>query len=114
MLIISIILFLIAAGFGLVVLTSILQNKPTPKCFVYTHGGVAAIALLMVIYYVFEHPDHAPIASLVLFLIAAAGGFTLFFIDFKGKKIPKWLALVHPVIAVCGVLALAVFILGQV
>ncbi len=114
MLLTAIILFLIAAGFGAVVLVSILQDKPTPKLFVYTHGSIAAIALLIVIYYVLEHLDHAPITSLILFLIAAVGGFSLFFIDFKGKKIPKWLALVHPLIAICGVLALAVFVLSYV
>ncbi len=114
MLLIAVILFLIAAGFGAVVLLSILQDKPTPKRFVYTHGSIAAIALLIVIYYVLVHPTNAPIASLVLFLIAAAGGFTLFFIDMTGKRIPKWLALLHPLIAIIAVLALVIFILGEI
>lgn len=113
MLLIAIILFLIAAGFGAVVLFSILQNKPTPKPIVYTHGAFAAIALLLVIYYVFIHPTHAPVISLVIFLIAALGGFTMFFIDWKGKPIPKWLALLHPLVAVVAVLALVVFVLSQ-
>jgi len=68
----------------------------------------------MVLYFVFEHPTKAPITSLVLFLIAALGGFTMFFIDLKGKPIPKWLALLHPLIAVIAVLSLVVFILNQV
>lgn len=113
MLLIAIILFLIAAVFGAIVLTSILQDKPTPKKFVYTHGSIAAIALVMIIYYVFTHPVHAPVTSLILFLIAAAGGFTMFFIDMQSKPVPKWIALLHPLIAVIAVLALAVFILKQ-
>jgi len=112
MLLTAVILFLIAAGFGAVVLFSILQDKPTPKKFVYTHGSIAVIALLMVLYYAFMHPDHVPLASIVLFLIAAAGGITMFFIDMPGRPVPKWLALLHPVIAIAAVLALVVFILG--
>jgi hypothetical protein len=113
MLLIAVVLFLIAAGFGAMVLFSILQDKPTPKKFVYTHGIIAASALLLVLYYTLMHPSHAPITSLVLFLIAAAGGFTMFYIDLSGKPVPKWLALLHPLIAVIAVLALVVFILGQ-
>lgn len=89
MLLIAVILFLIAAGFGAVVLYSILQDKLTPKKFVYTHGSIAAVALVIVIYYVFTHPVHAPITSLILFLIAAAGGITMFFIGIQGKPVPK-------------------------
>lgn len=113
MLLIAVILFLVAAGFGAVVLYSVLQDKPTPKKFVYTHGSIAAVALAMVIYYVLIHPVHAPVTSLVLFLIAAAGGFTMFFIDIQGKPVPKWIALLHPLIAVIAVLSLVIFILGQ-
>ena len=114
MLLIAIILFLIAAGFGAVVLFNILQDKPTPKPFVYTHGTIAAIALLMVIYYVYTHPTHAPLTSLVIFLIAALGGFTMFFIDMKKKPVPKALALLHPLLALIALLALVVFVLSQV
>src|SRR5260370_26487610 len=105
MILIVIILFLITAGFA-VVLFNILQDKPTPKPFVYTLGTIAALVLLTLIYFVYEHPDHAPITSLVLFLVAALGSFTMFFLDVKGKHIPKWLALIQPLIAIIGVLSL--------
>ncbi len=114
MLIIAIILFLIAAGFGLVVLVSILQDKSTPKAFVFTHGAFAVTALLIVIYYTLMHLNSAPTVSLIIFVIAALGGLTLFVLDMMGKKLPKSLALLHPIIAVIAVLTLAIFVLTHI
>jgi len=111
MLLIAIILFLIAAGFGFVVLVSILQDKPTPKVFVYTHGSLAVLALLIVGYYIFKHPSQAPLTSFILFLIAALGGIIMFFIDMKGKPVPKWLALIHPLVGLVALLILVIFLL---
>lgn len=111
-LLIAILFFLIAAGLGLVVLMSILQNTPTPKVFVYTHGGFALLGLGIIVYYTIIHTRHAPLTSLILFLIAALGGLILFVIDMQGKSIPKWLALIHPVMALIALLALVIFLLS--
>ncbi len=110
----SISLFIIAAGFGLVVLTSILQNKPTPKFFVYAHGAIAGLALLILLYYMATHPSNSPIVSLLFFLVAAFGGFIMYFIDIQGKPVPKWLALIHPVIALVALFSLGIFAISVV
>ena len=101
MLIAAIILFIIAAIFGLIVLTAILKDKPTPKAAVITHGPIAAIALIIVIIYaVMGHMHPLLITSIVLFVLAALGGLTLFTIDMRKKPIPKLLAVLHPILAV--------------
>jgi len=111
MLITAIVLFALAAVFGLVALTAILKNKPTPKPAVFIHGGLAAVALLLVIFFVTGSAGPSPIASLVLFVVAALGGFALFAIDMQKKPVPKFLALVHPVIAAIALVLLIVFAL---
>lgn len=114
MLYLAIGLFVLAAVFGLIVLTAILRNRPTPKPVVFIHGGVATIALLIVIFFIAQHQGSGPIASLVLFVVAALGGFTLFMIDMKQKPVPKWLAILHPLIAVSGLIALILFVMKSI
>ena len=103
-------LFVLAAIFGAVALIAILKNKPTPKPAVFIHGGVAAIALLLVILSVAGSTGPSPIVSLALFIIAALGGFTLFAIDIQKKPVPKLLALVHPLVAAVGLVLLILFV----
>lgn len=112
MLITAIILFLVAAVFGLIVLTSILKNQPTPKPVVFTHGPIAAIALIIVIIYsVMGHMEPLLITSIVLFVLAALGGLTLFTIDIAGKPIPKLIAVIHPIVAVIALITLIIYML---
>jgi len=111
MLITAIVVFALAAVFGLVALTAILKNKPTPKPAVFIHGGLAAVALLLVIFFVTGSAGPSPIVSLVLFIVAALGGFALFAIDMQKKPVPKLLALAHPVIAAIALVLLIVFVL---
>src|SRR5438552_322639 len=47
---IAIVLFIIAAMFGLVILTAILRDRPTPKPFVIIHGPLAATAIVLFIF----------------------------------------------------------------
>jgi len=42
------------------------------------------------------------VESLVLFVLAASGGFLMGFRDLLGKKVPKWLALGHGFLAITG------------
>ncbi|MEO8400341.1 MAG: hypothetical protein ABI597_00920 [Gammaproteobacteria bacterium] len=110
MLYLAIALFVLAAVFGLVLLTAILRNRPTPKPVVFIHGTVAVIALLIVITYIAQNQGSGPILSLVLFILAALGGITLFTIDMQNKPIPKWIAIVHPLVAASGLIALIFFV----
>lgn len=111
MLKLAIALFVLAAVFGLIVLTAILRNKPTPKPVVFIHGGVAATALLIVIFAAVSSPSAAPLVSIVLFILAALGGFYLFATDMRGKAIPKWVALIHPLVAAAGLISLIYFVM---
>lgn len=112
MLITAIILFIIAAIFGLIVLTAILKDKPTPKPAVFTHGPIAAIALIIVIIYaVMGHMQPLLLTSIILFVLAALGGLTLFTIDMRKKPIPKLLAVLHPILAIIALITLIVYVL---
>lgn len=101
--------FVVAAVFGLVNLIAILQNKPTPKVSVFLHGGIAAVGLLMVVVYVLKHTGSL-MASLTAFVVAALGGFILFGIDMSKKPVPKWLAIIHPLVAAVGLVLLIMFV----
>lgn len=110
MLSVAIILFIIAAVFGLIILTSILKDRPTPKPIVFIHGPVAAVALILVIIYaIMQGASPLLITSIVLFIIAALGGLTLFTIDMSKRPIPKLLATLHPVIAAAGLIVLIIY-----
>lgn len=100
--------FSIAAILGLILLSFVLKGKNTPKGLVFTHGPLAALALILLIVYALGNSP-APIASIVLFIIAALGGFVLVYHDFMGKVIPKWLAVVHGLTAVTGFIFLLAF-----
>lgn len=114
MLIMAIVLFIIAAIFGLTVLTAILKNQPTPKSYVFTHGPIAATALIIVIIYaMMGHMHPLLITSIVLFILAALGGLTLFTIDMRKRPIPKFLAVLHPILAVTALVTLIIYVLQQ-
>lgn len=108
----AIILFALAAMFGLVLLISILQDIPTPKPSVFIHGGLAILGLgLVTAYVIIQGYSSALITALVLLIIAASGGLFLFARDMRNKSIPKWLALLHPLIAFAGLIALIICLL---
>jgi hypothetical protein len=109
MLNISIFLFALAAVLGLIVLLSLLKKKETPKPVVYAHGLAAAIALVLLIIYGVQNPDHFPRLSIILFALAAIGGFYLFFNDMQKKPGPVAVAIVHALAAVAGFVILLLF-----
>jgi len=109
MLITSIIIFAIAAVLGLIIITALLKDKPTPKPVVFTHGILAATALVILVVFTVNNPAHSPVLSLVLFVVAALGGFVLFARDMSKKPGPKALAVIHALAAVVGFLILLAF-----
>lgn len=109
---VAIALFILGAIFGLIVLTSILRNQSTPKPMVLFHGLFVATGLVLVlITFLSGHSDKLLGISLGLLLIAALGGFTLLFNDLSKKPIPKWLAVLHPILAASGLVVLIVYAL---
>lgn len=108
----TIAIFAIAAIMGMVLLSHVLKSKPTPKGVMIVHGLFAATGLVLLISYVFgDQPG--PMESLVLFVIAALGGFIMVARDLTGKTIPKWLAVAHGLLAVRGFIALIFYTLNK-
>lgn len=100
--------FALAAILGMILLSFILREKETPKGVAIGHGLLAATALVLLIVYTTDHSPR-PIESLVLFIVAATGGFIVFARDIANKPVPKWLAVAHGLIAVSGFVFLLVF-----
>jgi hypothetical protein len=101
-----ILLFAVAAMFGIVLIIPVLQGKTPPRALVFTHGGVAALALVMLLLRYFNEPGTVPQWSVILFVIAAVGGFVLLASDLRKNTVPKSLALVHASAAVVAFLIL--------
>jgi predicted tellurium resistance membrane protein TerC len=109
MLVVNIIIFAIAAIFGLLNLIAILSDKTTSKPVVYTHGIFAAVGLILLIIFVINAAGNSPILSLVLFIIVALVGFFLFARDLSHKPGPKAVALIHGIVAVIAFIILIIF-----
>jgi len=101
-----VLLFAVAAVFGVSLIIPVLQGKTPARRLVFAHGGIAAIALVMLLLQFFNNPGTVPQWSLILFVVAALGGFVLFANDLRKKVIPKPLALVHAAAAVVAFLIL--------
>lgn len=109
MLIWGIILFLLTALFGLIIVSAVFKNKPTPKPAVLIHGVLAFISILVLAGYLAAgHVNTLLITSLVLFVLAALGGLTMLSVDLKNKPIPKLFAVVHPIVAIAGIVVLVI------
>ncbi len=106
----AIALFSLAAILGMILISYVLRGKPTPKGIVLMHGPIAAIGLFLLFSYAF-YDSPKPIASLILFTIASLGGFVLLYHDLTGKVLPKWLAILHGLIAITGFAFLLIYVI---
>lgn len=103
-------LFALGAILGIYLLSFVLRKKMTSKIVAAIHGIIVATSLVMLIYYAFIHGPGL-VASIVLFVIAALGGITLMIFDITGKTFPRWLAVVHGLVAVSGFIFLLAYAL---
>lgn len=110
MLYVTIVLFAISAILGLIILSRWLTHKDASKSVIYSHGIVAATALVLLIIYAVQTPLNYPKVSLILFIIAAIGGLYMFFNDLRKKNSPMALAFIHALLAVGGFILLLVFV----
>jgi|GEM_PF-950252 len=108
MLITTIILFAIAAILGTILFSRLMQNRETPKPVVYMHGLVAAIGLILLIIVYANSGNSTLLTSLLIFIVAALGGFVMFGRDMAGRSIQKWLPMVHALAAVTAFVILLV------
>ncbi|MFL5765924.1 MAG: hypothetical protein ACJ77K_18405 [Bacteroidia bacterium] len=93
-------LFALGALVGMYLLALVLQKKETPKFVAFIHGAFVVAALILLITYSLQNPGLRE--AIVLFVIAAIGGLVLIIRDVTAKPIPRWLAVVHGLIAVSG------------
>ncbi|MFL5764686.1 MAG: hypothetical protein ACJ77K_12145 [Bacteroidia bacterium] len=106
----AIALFALSAVLGLAILIRWLNKKDASRGVVYSHGIVAAIGLVLLVIYAVQNPSNFPKASLILFTVAALGGFYLFFNDLRKKPGPLAVAFIHALLAVGGFLGLLFFV----
>ncbi|HEY4158112.1 MAG TPA: hypothetical protein VGM29_08440 [Polyangiaceae bacterium] len=109
------VLFGIAALGGIVMAIMRFSGKPVPPMpLALLHGALAAIALVLLIMAVANAAggSHTSLVALVLFLVAALGGFVLFTQHLRKGPLSIPLMVIHAVVAVAGFLTLLVAALG--
>ncbi len=95
-----------------ILITKVLKDEEPPKAVVYSHGGAASLALVLLIIAYLNQGDSLMMTSLLVFIVAALGGFVMFGRDVAQKPIPKWLAVVHALAAVTAFVLLLVAVFG--
>jgi hypothetical protein len=106
MLYLTIALFALTAALGVFNLKYWMTETRPPRGIVYAHGVFGASALVLLLVQAMSGPGAGLRTSLVVFIIAALGGFFLFARDLQGKIGPGWLAMVHGLVAVTGFILL--------
>ena len=116
MLVYSVILFAVAALFGLYLIARIFGGQLPPWLPVILHGLFAASGLLILLYaaFVAGPAPTAVIVAAVLLLIAALGGFTLLSFQLRRQVPPKPMAAIHALGAVAGFLTLCGSVFGVI
>ena len=111
MLYLTICLFTIAAVIGVVILKNWLTAGTTSRTVIYGHGIFAALGLGLLVMLIVNNPGAGYRNALVFFILAAFGGFYMFFRELKGKFSPTWLAIVHALLAVAGFVILLLMVI---
>jgi len=101
-------LFAIAAVGGIVLAVIRFKGKPYPPLgLALVHGAVAAAGLVTLIALVAQSSGGSSAkTALALFVVAALGGFALFFHHVRKVALPVWLVVVHALVAVAAFLIL--------
>lgn len=107
---VTIVLFALAAVLGITILLKWLSKKDVSRSVIYWHGIFAALGLVLLVVYALQNRDHYPQLALILLVIAALGGFYMFFRDLQNKMSPYSIAFVHALLAVGGFVALLLFV----
>jgi hypothetical protein len=114
MLTIIVVLFAIAALGGVTLAFMRLREKPLPMPLALVHGAVAAIALVLLIIAALGPAGSSPAKIAVLiFVVAALGGFYLFSFHVRDRKLPIPVVLIHGVAAVAGFATLLYAVFGR-
>jgi hypothetical protein len=103
----SIVLFLVAAVFGLYMAARIFGGQLPPWFAVIVHGVLAASGLVVLLYALLQGAQAMLVmAGAVLLVIAALGGFYMFSFQLRKLAPPKPVVIIHAAAAVIGVVCL--------
>ena len=107
---VAVVLFALAALLGITLAAKHLKKKDAPISLALVHGLAAAVGLVLLIIAVTQMPS-AGLAgvALVIFIIAALGGFVLFAMHLMKKPLPRGLMFVH---ALAAVVAFIILLIG--
>ncbi len=106
------VLFALAAVGGVVMLMMHLQSKKIPMGLAIGHGLLAAVALVLLISSVAGGGGGGYLTiSVVLFVVAALGGFVLFAAQLKGKPLSTPMIFIHGGVAVVAFVLLLLTVL---
>ncbi|MBC7865294.1 MAG: hypothetical protein IAF38_20125 [Bacteroidia bacterium] len=103
-------IFGLVAISGMYLFSLIMRNKQMPKAVTLIHGLFGGLGIVLLIVYCFNNKT-GPVVSIIVFAVAAFAGVMLNYRDITGKKVPKWLAMLHGLVAVIGFAFLLVFAL---
>lgn len=98
--------FVAAAVVGLFAAIEIFTDKTPPWGASLLHGLFGASGLVLLILAVMHGAPNRVFYALVVLLVAALGGFFLVSFHLRGKPHPKIVAIIHPAVALLGVLTL--------
>ncbi len=105
---IALLIFAVAALGGAFLALRRFTGKTQPMPVVLLHGLLAASGLTCLLYAYFKESLHgAGATALVIFLVAALGGFFLFFANIRGKVLPIPVVLLHAALALTAFAVLA-------
>lgn len=110
--IVAVVVFAVAALGGVYLASRHLQGRTLPGGVAVVHGAAAAAALVLLAIAVFtDELGGTGTAALVIFVVAALGGFYLASFHLREDRRPTPLVLGHGLIAVVGFLTLLVAIM---
>ncbi len=113
--IVTLILFAVAAAGGVVLAFLRLSNKPLPTPLALAHGALAASGLIALALHAFDAAAHARARlALGLFVVAALGGFALYSFHLRRKQLPVPLVVIHGGVAVIAFLVLLSAVLAGI
>ncbi len=113
MIYVALILFAIAAVIGISLAIPHAQRKPVGIGHALWHGLFAAAGLvLLIILLVGKGTAPLSLVSLILFIVAALGGFVLFGLHLRKRALPVPVIVIHALIAVSGFVLLLIAAFG--
>ena len=108
----AITLFALAAVGGLTLAYMRIVKKDVSLPIAVVHGILAATALVLLVIAVTKMGGTGLTAALVVFLIAALGGFTLLSFHLRMRPLPVPLVLIHGGVAVAAFVILLIAVFG--